>query len=322
MPKGIFTQGVCVLTNGPVSLDELESVLGEFQIRGRIEETESWVLGGPSLTLEYLPKINELVAIDIVDRQWPDDMSDTEDEKMIFAGWAMGQFGPFAYPGGLNRAAEQCWAWKGGQTMPDQHKGFIRIRASYAFGAGLDDPVMPGDYDAMPELEFVTKITSAVLDLPAALCYFNPNGEILRDQNGRRECLNFGWSNDLPPLDIWSNVRLFTVDAEWSLMDTVGNGQLNVRDTEVCFHAESYDMGEIDNFLRNISLYTITNGEVINDGDTMDGPGGIRWQARHYASGVCEPPRRVLRWFPKDDREVPTILLEKGREETDEEEDS
>jgi hypothetical protein len=84
MPKGIFTQGVCVLTNGPVSLDELESVLGEFQIRGRIEETESWVLGGPSLTLEYLPKINGLVAIDIVDRQWPDDMSDTEDEKMIF----------------------------------------------------------------------------------------------------------------------------------------------------------------------------------------------------------------------------------------------
>jgi Domain of unknown function (DUF4261) len=51
----------------------------------------------------------------------------------------------------------------------------------------------------------------------------------------------------------------------------------------------------VDNFLRNVALYVLNNGEVINDGDTMEGPGGIRWQADRFENGPRDPPRRVLR---------------------------
>ena len=309
MPKGMFTQGICVLLERVPSLDELEAVLEEFEVCDRLEADEDWELSGPSLTVAYRPECNGLVTIDIVDRTWPDHMGDPTNEAMIFGAWSMGHFGPFAYPGGLQRASQQCWAWEPGKTISERHTAFIRIRSSYTFGAEEDDSIMPDDYEPVPELEFVTKLASALLDVAGALCYFNPNGELLRDQDGLRETLNYGWANALPPLDAWSNVRMFIVNAQWSLMDTVGNGQLDIPDAEACFHSDSYDFNQVDNFLRNISLYVLNNGEVINDGDTMDGPGDIRWQAHQFESGMCDPPRRVLRWLPMDDRPVPPELL-------------
>lgn len=312
MPKGMFTQGVCVLLDQPVSLDDVESALHEFEIRARHEANESWAFGGPTLIVPYRLESNGLVSVDTIDQCWPDDMGDPQEETMVFGAWSMGYFGPFAFPGSLDRAAQQCWSWEPGKMIPDQHKTFIRIRSSYAFGAKDDDPVIPNDYDPLPELEFVTKMATSLLDLTGALCYFNPNGEVLRNQDGMRESLNYGWANDLPPLDLWSNIRVFNVNDEWSLMDTVGNSQLDVPDAEACFHSDSFDFNEVDNFLRNVSLYVLNNGEVINDGDTMDGPGEINWQCHSIEDGLCDPPRRVLRWLPKDDRPVPPEILEAG----------
>ena len=309
MPKGMFTQGICVLLERAVSLDEMEAALADFDIRKRLDTTEEWVFGGPALILPYRPDSNGLVSVDIVDREWPDHMGDAQNETMVFGAWSMGHFGPFAYPGGLQRAAQQCWGWEPGRTIPERHNAFVRIRSSYAFGAAEDDPIMPSDYEPLPELEFVTKLASSLLDLQGALCYFNPNGEMLRDQDGLRATLNYGWSNGLPPLDAWSNIRMFNINPEWSLMDTVGNGQLDIPDVEACFHSTSFDFNEIDSFLRNVSLYILNNGEVIKDGDTMDGPGGIRWQSHQFDNGMCDPPRRVLRWVPKDDRLLPPELL-------------
>ena len=315
MPKGMFTQGVCILLEEAVSLDDVESALSGFNISHRVKAAEDWVLRGPSVIVEYLPNANGYVAVDVVDEQWPDHMGDPEDGTMLFGAWAMGHFGPFAYPGSLERAAQQCWSWEAGKTVPDRHKAFIRIRTSYGFGAKGDDPVMPLEYEPLPELEFVTKLAASLLDLRGALCYFNPNGEVLRDQDGLRESLNFGWSHNLPPLDVWMNIRLFKVDSHWSLMDTVGSGQLDIPDSEAVFHAESFDFGEVDNFLRNVSLYILNNGEIIRDGDTMDGPGDMRWQARQLEDAVAGPPRRVLRWLPMDGRQPPPEVMKAGDSE-------
>ena len=309
MPKGMFTQGVCILLDRPVALDDIVSALAGFDIRKRIDASESWAFGGPTVIVAWHPESNGLVSVDTVDQRWPDHMGDPQTEPVIFGAWSMGHFGPFAYPGGLQRAAQQCWTWDAGRTIPEENAAFIRVRSSFAFGAADDDPVMPADYDSLPELEFVTKLASALLDLPGALCYFNPNGEVLKDQTGLRESLSFGEEHNLPPIDAWSNIRLFNVNAEWSLMDTVGNAQLDIPDTEACFHSESFDFNAIDSFLRNVSLYVLDNGDVINDGDTMDGPGGIPWQAQQADNGICDPPRRVLRWLPMDDRRVPDELL-------------
>jgi hypothetical protein len=312
MPKGMFTQGICVLLEKPPSLDEIESLLSDFDILRRVEASTEWVFGGPTVIVGFRPEVNGLVSVDVVNKCWPDHMGDPKTETMLFGAWSMGHFGPFAYPGGLQRATQQCWAWERGKSVADGHKAFVRIRSSYAFGAQDDDPIMPADYEAYRELEFVTKVASALLELPGSLCYFNPNGEVLRDQDGLRECLNFGWSNELPPFDAWMNIRLFNVNAEWSFMDTVGGGQLDIPDAEASFHAQSFDFGEVDNFLRNVSLYLLNNGEIIEDGDTMDGPGEIRWHSRQYENGVCDPPRRVLRWLPVDGRPVPPEIMNAG----------
>jgi len=105
---------------------------------------------------------------------------------------------------------------------------------------------------------------------------------------------------------------LIEFNAEWSLMDTVGNSQLDIPDVEACFHSQSYDFNQVDNFLRNVALYLLNNGEVIQDEDTMDGPGNVPWQAYAFENGVCDPPRRVLRWLPLDDRPVPDEILNAG----------
>lgn len=305
MPKGMFTQGVCVLLQQAVSLDEIAAALSDFEILKRIDASEEWAFSGPSLILAYLPESNGLVSVDLVDRPWPDHMGDANEEFMIFGAWSMGHFGPFAYPGCLERAAQQCWAWEAGETIPGQQQAFIRIRCSYAFGAEDDAPVMPADYEPLPELEFVTKVTAALLELPGALCYFNPNGEVLRDADGVRSSLNYAWSNELPPIDLWSNVRLFNINSQWALMDSVGCGQFDLPDCEAIFHNERYDFTEVDNFLRNVTLYLMDQGEVIKAGDTMDGPGDVRWQAHQRDDGVCDPPRPLLRWVPMDNRELP-----------------
>jgi hypothetical protein len=309
MPKGMYTQGVCILLDRAASLDEIEVALGGTDIRARHDAANSWAFGGPTLIVAYLPESNGFVAVDTVGEQWPDHMGDPKDETTIFGAWSMGHFAPFAFPGSLQRAAEQSWAWERGKAIPAQHQAFIRIRSSYAFGAKDDDPVMPNDYQPLPELEFVTKLASVLLDLPCSLCYFNPGGEVLLDQEGLFGSMNFASSNDLPSLDAWSNVRVFSVNAEWSLMDTVGNSQLDIPDAEACFYSESFDLGDVANFLRNVSLYLLNNGEVIKEGDTMDGPGDIKWQSRRFDDGICDPPRPVLRWLPMDGRPVPPEIL-------------
>jgi hypothetical protein len=308
MSKGMFTQGVSILLERAAALDDLASALREFDIRKRVEAGE-WEFGGPTLIVVFRPEVNGLAAVDTVSRPWPDHMGDPQAEPKLFAAWSMGNFGPFAFPGSLERAAQQCWAWAPGKTIAERHTAFLRIRSSYAFGAQDDDPIMPRDYEPLAELEFVTRLAAALLELPGALCYFNPNGEVLRDGEGLRESLEYGSANNLPPLDAWCNVRLFNVDEQWSLMDTVGNSQLDIPDVECCFHSALYDFNEVDNFARNASFYLLQRGEVIKSGDTMDGPGGIRWQAEQRENGICEPPRRVLRWRPQDNRRPPDVII-------------
>ena len=133
MAKGFFTQGVSILLDEPISLDEIESALPNFDIRARHDANDLWALSGPSLIITYRPEINGYVSIDTVDECWPDDMGDPKQEKLIFGAWAMGHFGPYAYPGSLKRATEQCWAWEPGKTIPLRHKAFIRIRRSSRF---------------------------------------------------------------------------------------------------------------------------------------------------------------------------------------------
>jgi hypothetical protein len=312
----MYTQGASVLFDRSVAIERVEQALGSFEVVRRIEASEEWAFGGPGLLIAMRPEVNGTVVVDAVNRPWPDHMGDPQQEPMLFGAWSMGNFGPFAFPGNLERAGQHSWGWEEGKTIPSRHRGFIRIRTTYVGGGAPDALVRPHDYDPAPELILVTELARALLELPGALCYFNPNGESLRSAEWLDDSMRRYRDGGPLPLDVWCNIRLFNLgDVGWLMMDSVGMWQLDTPDHEACFPRDAYNCGEVDNFLRNAGWYLYQKGPVIKDGDTMDGPGSIRWQAKKFTRGLVPPPREVLRWLPVDGSAVPEALLSEPEDE-------
>ena len=318
MAKGSFTQCACLLLNRAPSLDEITAALnGVAEVVSRHdeveehEEKEDWEFFGPSITIAFRPEVNGFIAVDVIDRPWPDSMGDPEEDATLFGAWAMGYFGPGAFPQGLERAEEQAWAWEEERDIVNGHSAFIRIRLSYVFGEQDEDaPVMPDDCDSLAELEFMTKLTTALMELPDVVCSFNPNGEVVLDKKTYAETLAFHEENESIPFELWTNVRLFKVGEDWSVLDTVGNQQLDLPDIEAAFYDQLADPDDINEFLRDVTYYLMDSENEIEDGDAVEGPGEVPWTAGYYEDSICDPPRAVLRLTPDDGREMPAELLE------------
>ena len=183
-------------------------------------------------------------------------------------------------------------------------------------GSDDDATVMPTDYRARPELDFVTSVAAALAAAPGACCYFNPGGETLLTAAELARTMEECRGSKLPPLPVWSMGRLSRIDdaPPWMFADVVGMEQLDAQDHEACFRSDTHDPAEVMSFLRNTTNYVLENGPVIKDGHTTDGPGGV-WRAMELEEGLLPAPRPVLRWFPADGPEPPTALSQpaKGR---------
>lgn len=309
MAKGLFTQGIVVLLRQSVSIQEVVATIDEFYPSEPIEGSEDWTFLGPAVLMNMDEDGSGKVVVDIVEHPWPDSMgnpeTDSEEQQKIFAAWGMGNFGPGTFPGSLQRASEQSWVWEEGRTIGVTPVAFIRIRSSYVLGQDDDTPILPDDYEPFDELALVTEIAAAITEMPQAICYFNPNGEVLRDLKTLNESFEYAEENDFPPLDLWSNVRLFRLENDWATMDTVGNSQLDLLDIEACFHAESYDFAEVEQFLRLVTCFLEESDEPIEDGDSMEGPGDVIWKVWQLEDSLVSPPRGVLRCLPQDGRDIP-----------------
>ncbi len=309
MPKGFFTQGVAVLLRSPVDLDQLAKALSGFEIMKRVEGGETPEMFGPSLVVAYRPEVNGYASVDFYPSKWPDHMGDVKLEPMLLGAWSMGYFGPGAYPFGLERATGQAWRWEGAAEAVAGHTAVLRLRTSYVFGAGEDAKIIPADWNPRDELMFLMRMVLALASLKEAICYFNPNGEVLLPFPALAESLEHHAKHELPPLDCWSNIRFFNLSETWFFMDCLDGHQLGLPDQEVAFPLSLADPGAVDGFIRNITLYLLQKGDVIKDGDTMDGPGGIKWQVKTFDSGMSDPPREVMRWLPCGVTDVPPALL-------------
>ena len=320
MAKGLFTQGMCVLLREPLTIDELETCLQGLEILGRHDSVDDDD-APETLVLGYRREVNGHLLVTPSMGLWPDDMGDPDESPERFVAWSLGQFGPLAFPGCLERASEQSWGWEEGANEVKEHTAHVRFLISYVLGtedADLDDedvPLVPDDYNPLDEMNFLTKAITPILELSQAICYFNPGGEVLRDENGLRQGLNYAWNHDLPPLDMWTNVRLFRASETWSLMDTVGNGQLDVPDLEAVYDSDRYDPSDVERFLRNASLYMLNSKDDVEDGDTADGPGEVCWSAMLCEDALSDPPRPTVRWIPDDGSDPPEELLVRGNED-------
>lgn len=347
MAKGLFTQGMCVLLRECVTAERLRDVLGEFEYLG-CHESVADSDASTTLVYRFADRDDGHLLVTLSDAPWPDDLGDPESSPERFIAWSLGQFGPYAFPGCLRRAGQQSWGWQEGHEAITNHRCHLRFLISYVFGqdeveveideasphgeltfdgdpASSDEedeaieltsdvPLLPEDYDPKAELMFVTKAVEAALQMPEAICYFNPAGEVLRDRDGLRRGLNHSWKHELPPIEMWTNVRLFAAEEGWSLMDTVGNSQFDVPDLEAVFVADRYEAVDVEMFLRSASLYMLTSDEDVEDGDTADGPGGLQWRAMVCSDGLSDPPRETVRWFATDDSQPPEALLDPGEE--------
>lgn len=173
------------------------------------------------------------------------------------------------------------------------HQGHVRLRGR-------------GD-DRVAALRAATDAARAILAHPAAVAYVNPAGETVCDRAAIDASLARHDPRGIPPIDLWSSVRRVDRDDGWTVMDTVGMAQLGVRDHEACFAVERYRVGDIEAFLRNVSIHLVRRGDVIADGDTVDGPGGVAWRAYRLQRGL-RAGGPVLRWFPEDGAEAPEAL--------------
>lgn len=313
MAKGIFTQSMCLLTNGQAKMEDIRLALqaGGFEIIKEVMSKQNACFGGPTLVIPFLPEVNGYVAVDVVSESWPDTMGDPKLDPMTFGAWSTGHFGPLAYPGGLKRAGEHAWAWQEGRSVPKSHRGFIRIRLSYTFGAKADDPIFPEGYDPCGELRFLSRVASVLFDVPGVICYFNPNGEVLRGHLSFKEILDTCTKEGNIPLPLWANVRFFRFNDKFSFMDTVGNAQLDLRDIEVVFPSDGYAPGDIDYYLRNVTHYLLEMGRDIRTWEAIDGPGesNLSWTVEALDEGTLEPPRAVLRLYPKaNGKEVQELI--------------
>jgi hypothetical protein len=309
MAKGMFAQCAVVLFENAVDIQSIAAALqDDFNIVAENPPAESWELGGPSVLVAYDKENNGYVTIDVVHRHWPDAMGDPKADPALFGAWSNGFFGPLTFPNGLKRASQQAWSWPGAAEAVAKHTAFVRLRLTYAIGAAQDAPVIPPGNNVEEELGFLSRLALAVLAAPGALCYFNPNGEVLREADDLADSLEFAAQNDMPALDAWCNVRLFNFNPQWVVMDSVGNGQLDVSDIEAAFPKGDYEPNQVDEFIRNLTLYLLESPEAFEDGHTVQGPGDDVWKIRILETGLADPPRAVIRCLPKDAAEVPPEL--------------
>lgn len=100
--KGFSTASVCVLFERTVAFEQLDGALTGFEIVKRIPpEVTNPVVGGPKPIIAFRPDINGYVAVDTVDKPWPDHIGDPKTPAMLFGAWATGHLGPFTFPKGL-----------------------------------------------------------------------------------------------------------------------------------------------------------------------------------------------------------------------------
>lgn len=300
--SGLFTQSAYVLVFKAPALDELEAVLGDFEVQGRTEAPADghWAFGGESI-LVGMPGVPEArIIIDVVDRKWPDTMGDPTHDPVLFAAWSAGGFGPSVFPGNLERAGKQAWVWRQASGAVRAHHAWVRLRSTFAGVDEGDGSEVLASYDPKAELTLITQIAGAILSLQTAMAYFNPNGESLRPEAFVQQALTYQRDEGVDPLDVWTNIRLGRLNDDWVMMDLVGLAQVGLPDIEVCFKTDAYAFEDVDRFIRNVAEYLYEAGDVIGHGDMVDGPGDISWEVLRADQGLHAPPRPTLRLLPDD----------------------
>lgn len=99
-------------------------------------------------------------------------------------------------------------------------------------------------------------------------------------------------SKELHFLDGGLNVRFFNITGtDEMLFDTLGLTSIGLPDLQC--HCKNLEPDEVVMFLRNLSAYLYRNGDIIKDGNTVEGINGDKWVCQREDS-MAGPMRMVL----------------------------
>ena len=292
MPAGFYTHTATVLFSRAPSLDDVADAVGAAERRALRDEPKSPWFGAADLLVSIDLERNGELAIDVVAQPWPDAMGDPRTDAPLFGAWTFGAFGQRTFPGGLARACEQAWMARDVAKAVASHPAFVRLRATYVIGAGDDAPIVPEGHSHLRDLEAITSRALAILALPHALGYFDPEGEVLLSRETLASIVHDAGEQHRVPIEAYTNVRLYRTDPDRSLVDSVGMERFGLPDVEIPFEA-ALDPNLVVGLARNVCLHHLRHGAPIPSGDTIDGPGG-RYRARAQDESLAAPPRRVL----------------------------
>ncbi len=302
----IFVRTVLLPCQGIVSMDAVEDALltastptGDLvRVRLLPARGPGWFLGEPSIVLRWSDGLDAAplsghppitVLVDVVPRRIP---LAPEEEGDLAAAWALGAFGAGTASGALLRSIEG-----GGPTARDvveQHDSFLRVRLTYALGAaGVADPA---GRQMAQELAVLMSVARPLVDIPEVRGWFHGPGEVLRMPAEVRAAIRHAKEDKRLPIELWTSVRAMSVDeAGWCVVDSVGMAALGNRDLEWWIAPGTVPASDAALFLRNLTLYAISEPVDFKTGHTAASPAG-HIEAKLLGRGFRAPQRRVVRW--------------------------
>lgn len=180
----------------------------------------------------------------------------------------------------LQPAVQQSW------SFPDAQHVVGRATASV-----LVSDVMSSHLDCRERVWLFLNVLRGVLDVvPAVGIHWVPSAQVTDPAEFRKA------SSAAPAQQFFAgpmNVRFFNIEnsSEDKLMDTLGLAAIGLPDLQC--HFRGLDPGEVSRTLCNTAYYLFEEGDVIENGHTVEGiaPGSM-WSCQHENALV--PPNRVV----------------------------
>lgn len=151
--------------------------------------------------------------------------------------------------------------------------------------------------DELPSPErlpaFVARVAAAAAARPCVAVWWRPAGRLVAPATLAAA------ARDGEALRVALNVRLFHVEegggADERVVDTLGLEPLGLPDVQC--HFAGLDAAAVAALVEETARYLVDEGDVIEDGDTIEGLDGARWSCRHEEA-LVDPRRDVLDLAP------------------------
>ncbi|MBO0764190.1 MAG: DUF4261 domain-containing protein [Hyphomicrobiaceae bacterium] len=180
-------------------------------------------------------------------------------------------------PPSIEQALQQSW------SFPEARQVFGECRHSLLLANVMSSPLPHDIRRRIIANGLLALLESAAVDL----IEWSPTQQMLAPAEVRRR---YAAPEELAnPVYGFLNVRFFRIDNDM-VMDTLGLTALGLTDLQI--HYRQMEPDPVAQFLYNLGAYVFEKGDVIEDGHTVEGPGG-RWSCRRDVS-LLEPQREVL----------------------------